>query len=72
MAILQVENIQKKFGKTSVLKGIKMCIRDSIQGGHGVQIAGGQTAKTAVAQAGIRLRLKELRSGEAQALDRCV
>ena len=29
-----------------------------LQGGHGVQITGGQAAQTAVAQAGIRLLLK--------------
>ena len=31
-----------------------------LQGGHGVQITGGQAAQTAVAQAGIRLLLKKI------------
>ena len=39
-----------------------------LQGGHGVQIAGGQTAQTAVAQAGIGLQLEQVGGGEAQAL----
>ena len=37
----------------------------NLQGGHGVQIAGRQTAQAAVAQTGVRLRLKEVGGGEA-------
>ena len=40
----------------------------NVQGGHGVQIAGGQTAQTAVAQAGIGLQLEQVGGGEAQTL----
>ena len=39
-----------------------------LQGGHGVQIAGSQTAQTAVAQARIGLDLKQIGGGEAQPL----
>ena len=39
-----------------------------LQGGHGVQIAGGQTAQTAVAQASVGLQLEQVGGGEAQAL----
>ena len=41
-----------------------------LQGGHGIQIAGGQTAQTAVAQTGVRLLLKEVGGGVAQVLQR--
>ena len=36
-----------------------------LQGGHGLQIAGGQTAQTAVAQTGVGLHLKEVGGGKA-------
>ena len=39
------------------------------QGGHGVQVAGGQTAQAAVAQPRVGLGLKQIGGGEAQALD---
>ena len=41
-----------------------------LQGGHGVQVAGGQTAQAAVAQAGVRLLLKQVGGREAQVLQR--
>ena len=50
-------------------------VADGIAGGgdlqrrHTVQIAGGQTAQTAVAEAGVRLHIKNIRSLEAQLLD---
>ncbi len=40
-----------------------------LQGGHGLQVAGGQTAQTAVAQAGVGLHLEEVGGGEAQVLN---
>ena len=40
-----------------------------LQGGHGVQVAGGQTAQAAVAQTGVGLHLEEVGGGEAQVLD---
>ena len=40
-----------------------------LQGGHGLQIAGGQAAQAAVAQTRVGLHLKEVGGGEAQALD---
>ena len=41
----------------------------NLQGGHGVQIAGGQAAQAAVAQAGVGLGLEQVGGGEAQSLD---
>ena len=38
----------------------------NVQGGHGVQIAGGQTAQAAVAEARVRLQLKNVPGLEAQ------
>ena len=40
-----------------------------LQGGHGLQVAGGQTAQTAVAQAGVGFHLEEVGGGEAQVLN---
>ena len=40
----------------------------NLQGSHGIQIAGGQTAQSAVAQTGVRLALEEVGGGEAHAL----
>ena len=40
-----------------------------LQRGHGVQIAGGQTPQTAVAQTGVRFQLEEVGSLEAQLVD---
>ena len=42
----------------------------NLQGGHGVQVAGSQTAQAAVAQAGVGLRLEQVGGGEAHALQR--
>ena len=39
-----------------------------LQGGHGVQVAGGQAAQAAVAQTGVGLGLKQVGGGEAKAL----
>ena len=38
----------------------------NVQSGHGIQIAGCQTAQTAIAQTGIGLQLEQVRSREAQ------
>ena len=40
-----------------------------LQGGHGVQVAGGQAAQAAVAQAGVGLGLKQVGRGKPKALD---
>ena len=42
----------------------------NVQGGHAVQIAGGQAAQAAVAKARVRLHVEDIRGGEAQLLHR--
>ena len=42
----------------------------NVQGGHAVQIAGGQAAQAAVAKARVRLHVEDVRGGEAQLLHR--